>query len=142
MFMRLVVAYRIIDKDLERCQDWIGDRTGSVGYDVIQAIGLEKNGELVAVTGYNNFTEKSCQVHLCIDKGVYPTKEYLWFVHYYPFVQAGLNVMLAIMPQANDRIIRLAQHLGFVLKVWLDEAELMVYAMSKNSCKWIGVNNG
>lgn len=137
MFTRSAVAYKIIDKELERCQDWLGDRTGTIGYDVIQAIGLEKNGELVAVTGYTNFTDKSCQVHFCIDKGVYPTKEYLWFVHYYPFVQAGVNVMLAIMPQTNDRIIRLAQHLGFTLKCWLDEAELMVYAMTKNNCKWI-----
>ena len=131
------MAFNIIDKDLERCQEWLGDRMSSVGYDMVQAIGLERDGELVAVTGYNNFTDKSCHVHFCLDKGVVVPKRYLWFVHYYPFVQAGLDVLIAIMPQANDNIIKLAQHLGYSLRVWLDEAELMLYTMTKKECRFL-----
>lgn len=136
------MVFSIIDKDLERCQDWLGDRTGTTGYDMVQAIGLERDGELVAVTGYNNFTYKACHVHFCIDRGVYPTKEYLWFVHYYPFIQAGIDVLIAIMPQTNDRIIRLAQHLGYSMKCWIDQAELMLYTMNKSDCKFLRIEHG
>jgi len=136
------MAYKIIDRDLERCQDWLGDRTGAIGYDMAQAIGLERDGELVAVTGYNQFTDKACHVHFCMETGVVVPKRYLWFVHYYPFIQAGIDVLIAIMPAINEKIIKLAQHLGYSMRTYLDDAELLVYTMNKNDCKFLGIKHG
>lgn len=131
------MSYRIVDNELERCQDWLGDSTGSIGYDIVQAIGLERNGELVAVTGYNNFTSKACHVHFSINKGAYPTKQYIWFVHYYPFIQAGLDALIALLPKKNGQIIRLVNHLGYEFRCSMDEADLMLYTMTKQNCRFI-----
>jgi len=131
------MAYKIIDRDLERCQDWLGDRTNGVGYDMVQAIGLERDGELVAVTGYNNITEKACHVHFAIDKGVVPPRNFVWFVHYYPFVQLGLNSMIAMVSSTNKRILRLAKHLGYSVLSIIESADLVLLALNKNDCKWL-----
>ena len=131
------MAYKIIDRDLERCQDWLGDRTSGIGYDIVQAIGLERDGELVAVTGYNNFTDKACHVHFAIDKGVMAPRHYIWFVHYYPFVQVGLNAMIATVSSANDRILKLAKHLGYSVLSTIEAANLVLLALDKNNCKWL-----
>lgn len=136
------MAFNIVDRDLDRCADWLGDNTGTTGYDMVAAIGLERDGELVAVTGYNNFTDKACHVHFCIDSGVMVPRRYLWFVHYYPFMQAGLDVLIAIMPDINEKILRLAQHLGYSLRTYLDDAGLMLYTLNKNDCKFLRMNHG
>lgn len=135
------MAYRIIDRDNERCSEWLGDSTRG-SYDMLATIGLERDGELVAVAGYNQFTPKSCAVHFSIDKGIYPPRNFIWFVHYYPFVQAGVNVMLAMVRAENQRIIKLAEHLGYTLHCKIDEAGLLLYGLSKQNCKWIGINYG
>jgi hypothetical protein len=136
------VAYKIIDKDLERCQDWLGDRTNGIGYDILQAIGLERDGELVAVTGYNQFTEKACHVHFAIDAGAYPTRSYIWFVHYYPFIQAGVDVLIGIISTANQKIINLTQRLGYAEQCRIDDAGLIVTTLNKHSCRFLGDNYG
>lgn len=135
------MPYSIVT-DLERCQDWLGDRTNGIGYDMLQAIGLERNGELVAVTGYNDFKEKSCQVHFAIEKGTYPTREYIWFVHYYPFMQAGVDVMIGIISMANQGIVNLTKRLGYTEQCQIAEAGLLITTLSKHSCKWLGVKHG
>ena len=138
------MTHRIIDNDLPRCQQWLADKTGGVGTDMVVCIGLEKDGQLIAVTGYNLFNGKSCHVHFCIEKGAYPTRQYIWFVHYYAFVQAGLTMMIALMAASNERILRLARHLGYVEKYRIDDAhpegEMILCTLTKENCKYLGDN--
>jgi len=136
------MTHRIIDNDLARCQQWLGDKTGGVGTDMVVCIGLEKDGELIAVTGYNLFNGKSCHVHFCIEKGAYLTRNYLWFMHYYPFVQSGLDMMIALMAASNERILRLAKHCGYQEKYRLDKAhpdgDMVLCTLTRNECKYLG----
>ena len=136
-----MTAYRIVDNELSRCQKWLGDKTGGVGTDMVVCIGLERNGELIAVTGYNLFNGRSCHVHFCIEKGAYPTRQYVWFVHYYAFIQAGLEVMIAFMAASNERILKLARHLGYVEKYRLEDAhpdgDMVLCTLSAKNCKFL-----
>lgn len=136
------MASRIVDRDLDRCLDWLGDRAGGIGYDMVQAIGLEKDGELVSVTGYKNFTEKACHIHFAIDKGAYPTREYIWFIHYYPFIQVGIDVLIGIISDANRGIVNLTRRMGYIEQCKIEEAGLIVTTLSKTNCKWMEINNG
>jgi len=136
-----MTAYRIIDNELSRCQKWLGDKAGSVGTDMVVCIGLERNGELIAVTGYNLFNGRSCHVHFCIKKGAYPTRQYIWFVHYYAFIQAGLEMMIAFMAASNERILKLTRHLGYVEKYRLEDAhpngDMVLCTLSAKNCKFL-----
>lgn len=131
------MTYRIIDNDDKRCVEWVNG-----GRDYINCIGLEKDGELIAVTGYNYFNGKSCHVHFSIKQGAYPTKDYVWFVHYYPFVQLGLDVMIAYMAESNHKILRLAKHLGYEEKARLkavhEDGDVLIFTMTKENCRFLG----
>jgi len=106
------VGFRIIDNDLQRCQEWVSGK-GVVGSDLVITIGLENNGKLISVAGFNQFNGRSAFVHFYMDKASFVPKKYVWFIHYYAFVQCGLSMLIAAMDSTNEKILRLAMHLGY-----------------------------
>jgi RimJ/RimL family protein N-acetyltransferase len=136
------MSYAIIDNGLKRCQDWVANEYGVCGTEFTAAIGLERDGELVSVTGYNHFNGKSCHVHYFLKKGAYVPRRYVWFVHYYPYIQNGLNMMIAIVSSTNIAIIRLAKNLGYSYNYTIDNADmngdLVIYTMTRDRCRFLG----
>ena len=130
----------IIDQDLKRCQQWINDHYGVEGGEFTAAIGYEKDGELQCVTGYNHFNGKSCHIHFYLKPGVYVPRNYIWFVHFYPFHQAGVDMLIALMASVNEKILRLAEHLGYSERYRLKDAypggDLVLCTMEKQTCRW------
>lgn len=131
--------YRIIDNDVPRCQQWLAAHNAWIGTDMVATIGLEKNGELVAVAGYNLFVAKSCHAHFCILPGERMTKDFLWFAHYFPFVQAGCAVIVALVEIANVRIRRLMKKSGYVDMATIDEGGVMVSVLHKKDCRFLDI---
>jgi len=133
------MAYKIIDRDYERCNQWLTENTDWPCSDMVVLIGLEKHGELVAVTGYNCFNGKSCQQHMAITKGEYMTRSFAWFIYYYPFVQLGLTMLIGIIPENNADIIKLAKHAGFEEQYRIDGGhpggDLLLCTMKKDQCR-------
>lgn len=128
--------------DLQCCRDWVFNNYHVIADEFTQAIGLEKNGKIVSVTGYNHFNGKSCHVHF-YHSGGYVSRHYIWLVHHYPFIQCGLDVMIAIVASSNQKIIRLARHLGYILQHTLAEAhpegDLLILTLRKQDCRFLGV---
>ena len=57
---------RITTENQEDLRKWLS-KVGNVEYpDTTMCIGQEKDGELIAVVGYNNFTPNACQIHVAI----------------------------------------------------------------------------
>lgn len=139
MFMRLGMAFKIIDNDYYRCNKWLIDYAGWTNHDMGVLIGLERDGELTAVSGYNNFNGKSCQQHMVIKKGEYMPKRFAWFIYYYPFVQLGLDLLIGIFPEHNADIIKLATHAGFKEKYRVEDSDLLLYTMKKSDCRCLNI---
>jgi hypothetical protein len=135
------MAYNVIDNDYLRCADWVSENTNQYYSDMITLIGLEKNGELIAVSAYNCFNGTSCQQHMVIKKGEYMTRNFAWFIYYYPFVQLGLTLLIGILPEDNADIIKLAKHAGFEEKYRIDgghpEGDLLLCTMKKEDCRFL-----
>lgn len=133
------MAFKIIDSDIPRCQAWMAEQTGWGRSDMTVAIGLERDGELIAVSGYNCFNGKSCQQHMVIKKGEYMTRNFAWFCYYYPFVQAGVDLLIGILPEDNADIIKLAKHAGFEEQYRIDgghpDGDLLLCTMQKKNCR-------
>jgi hypothetical protein len=138
------MAYKIIDNDRVRCQAWVASISGTVGAEMTETIGLEKDGELVCVVGYNCFNGKSCQQHIYSD-GIakYAPRNFIWFIYYYPFIQLGLDLLIGIFPEDNANIIRLASHAGFEEKYRIDgghpDGDLILCTMKKSDCKLLNI---
>jgi len=128
--------YRM-NMDLEACRNWNYKQTGKISSDFIHTIGLMLDGEMIAVTGFSNFTDKSCQLHFTLKPDAKVSREYIQFVFWYPFVQLGLNVIICMVPDKNEKAVRLVRHLGFNENLHLHDAGLRVFTITKTQCKWV-----
>ena len=132
--------YKIIDNDYDRLRDWWSDFVGHTAC-MQTMIGLEKDGEIVCIFGYDNFNGKSCQQHIVYKQGEYVPRNYVWFVYYYPFMQMGVDMLIGMLPSNNDRIIDLAKHAGFVEKYRIvgahPEGDIILSTLNKQDCRFL-----
>ena len=76
---------RITTENQEDLRKWLS-KTGGVEYpDTTMCIGQEKDGELIAVVGYNNFTPNACQIHVASTNIYWLNKALLHAIFDYPF---------------------------------------------------------
>lgn len=125
--------------DANICREWVVKNYNKAGNEIVSAIGFEKDNEITAVTGYSYFNGKSCHIHFYL-KG-YVNKNYVWFVHYYPFIQCGLATLVAIMAASNTKILRLSRKLGYKEQYRLKDAhpdgDLVISTLLKQDCRFI-----
>lgn len=130
---------RIIDNEPERVGAWMQDRGAGMVRSGTTCIGLERNGELIAGTLYDYFNGSSIFASVVIEGRI--TREWVWFIFHYPFVQLGVNVILAAIDQANVKSKRLTEHFGFTQIATIPDGapsgDTLLYALSKDKCTWI-----
>jgi RimJ/RimL family protein N-acetyltransferase len=131
----------VTTKNQQELRNWLS-KIGNDEYPQNTAcIGQEKDGKLIAVVGYNNFTERLCQIHVAsID--VYWLNKYLLFAIFdYPFNKVGVKVILAPICKDNYKSLNLCRKLGFVKVADIPYAhkdgDLIIMAMERNQCKWL-----
>lgn len=141
---------RIIYNETERLLDWAAAHYTDAAVDGdTHAMGREVDGELVAVTLYNNFTQVNCNMHVVSDgKGRWLNREFLAHAFAYPFIQLGLNRVTAMVPAKNTAALTLDLRLGFQMEGRMPEAmpgdDVVILGMLKRKCIWIpeGFTNG
>lgn len=132
------MTYRIIDNDYPRCREWMRRQLGASHCEEI-CIGLEKNGELIAAVAYGWFNQISMHQHIAVAPGERMTKEFFWFMFYYPFVQIGVKMLISFNSTDNPRAVRLAQHAGYRLhskvKCASPGGDMILWTMTRDDCK-------
>jgi hypothetical protein len=134
------VSYRILDHDTPRCQEFVRELTGRPSFDLLVCIGLERDGVIVAATGFNYFNGRSAHIHLAIREHARLIRQYIWFIFHYAFVQAGLEMLIALMP-ASNKVVGLNQHFGFSEQFRLDGAHpdgaMILQTLHKTDCRFL-----
>lgn len=107
-------------------------------------IGLEQDGELIAVVLFDGYNGASICMHVAAVPGAHwMTREYLYFCFAYPFRQLGVKKILGLVGSGNLPARRFDEHLGFVLEATLKDAhpdgDLLVYGMHLEACRWLNV---
>ncbi len=129
--------------DVERLGPWVAERTGGTYYPGSgQAIGLERNGNLVAAVLYDNCTGRSVQMHVASDRtSRWMTREYLGVCFDYPFNQLRVNKIIGLVDSTNHEAIRFDENIGFHLEHVITDAgqkgDLLIYSMTRQQCRWI-----
>ena len=133
----------IVDKSV--VGPWIAERCNMVWTpENSTAIGLEKNGELVAGVWYEDFNGRSITCHIAIEKQM--TKSFLAFIFHYPYIQLGVEKIIAPVMSSNEKSIRLVSNMGFqkeaqLLDVFPDD-DLLFFVLTKDKCRFLGESNG
>ena len=131
----------IITDRQEELGQWMAERNAHrfiKGYGTY--IGLESNGRIIACTGYDQYLVNSIQAHIAIDGRI--TKQWLWFIFYYPFAQAGVNKIIAPVLSDNIKSIRLCAKMGFILEAVINGAgpkgqDILFMTLVKQQCRFI-----
>lgn len=109
------------------------------------AIGLPRDGRLVAGVLYENFNGPNIWMHVAAEPGRrWMTRTYLKAVFAYPFAVAGVQRLWGYVNETNIEARRFDEHLGFREHARLggaapDGGDLIVYLMRREWCRFIGV---
>lgn len=134
--------------DVDRLGPWVAQRTGGKYYAGSgHAIGLERNGQLVAGVLYDNYTGRSVQMHVASDgTGRWMTREYLRICFDYPFNQMKVNKVIGLVDSTNAEAIRFDENIGFhrehVVTGAGKHGDLIIYSMTREQCRWLKENHG
>ena len=108
------------------------------------AIGLERDGRMVAGVLYENWNRRSVTCHIAIEGLMTPA--YLGAIFHYPFVHLGCEKIIAPIAEGNEESIRFVTNLGFTEEARLLDAHpdgaLILFTMERNACRYLGERYG
>lgn len=104
------------------------------------AIGLERDGELVAGVIYEGYNGHNVWMHVAIPGRI--TKAYLRYCFYYPFIELGCRRVSGYVEASNAEARRFDEHLGFQQEAILsgaasDGGDVILYRMHRKDCRYV-----
>jgi RimJ/RimL family protein N-acetyltransferase len=122
---------------------WVCERVGG-SYDPgsMTALGLERDGVLIAGVMFDHYNGRSVAMHVAGDGGHWMTREFARACFGYAFNQLRVGKVLGFVDSTNTAARRYDEHLGFVLEATITGAgktgDLLIYSMTPQQCRWIG----
>lgn len=122
---------------------FVADRVGEREFEGYTAIGLERDGELIAGVLYEQHNGPNVMMHVASDGSRHwMTPAYMAACFRYPFLQLGVNRVTALVRMDNKDAQRFDEALGFKMEGVLREAasdgtDLILYGMLKRECRYL-----
>lgn len=133
---------RVILNERDRCAEWARQRIPHVPSwgEWCETIGLEDDGELLAVVVYNLYSGADIAMHIAAVPGRrWMTREFLRVAFRYPFVQLGCRRVSGFVPASNADAQRFDEHLGFrregLMRHALPDDDIIVYGMLREEAR-------
>ena len=133
----------VIYNQADRVAKWVGERVDEQYFAGAEAIGLEKDGKLIAGVVFNMYTGPSISMHVAAEPGTYwLTKDFLWRCFAYPFLQLRCNRVTGLTKADNIQAQKFIEHLGFkhegiIRRGWADGTDVVLYGMLKDECRFL-----
>lgn len=137
------MASNLIYGNEERLLPWAQERIGVTFRRDAYTIGLERDGELVAVVVYDTFSQSDCNMHIASDgTKAWMNKELLVSAFAYPFLQLGLARVTGLVAASNEAALKFDEHLGFEREGYHRKAgpngtDLISMGLLRESCRFI-----
>jgi RimJ/RimL family protein N-acetyltransferase len=104
------------------------------------AIGVTKDGHIIAGCFFENYNEASLTAHLAIKGRI--TREFLWCLADYAFRQHKIHKLIAPIVSTNADMRSLAFKMGFVHEATIRDAapngDIDIFTMTKAQCRFLG----
>ena len=120
---------------------WVaGKMNGSFSSATGTAIGLERDGSLVAGVMYENFNMQSITAHMAITGRL--TRSFLGAIFRYAFEKCGVHKVILPISSGNVKSNKFAKKLGFIEEARIRDAapdgDIVILCLAKNECKYLG----
>lgn len=106
------------------------------------AIGLERDGQIVAVVVFDTFSAVDVHMHIASDgTRAWMSKSLLLAAFAYPFAQLKLNRVTGVVPAKNAEAVAFDLHLGFEPEGRCEKAlpddDIIILGMQRSRCRFI-----
>ena len=119
---------------------WVAAQTdGAYFSPMSQAIGLVRDGEIVAGVIYENWNGKSITCHIAFLGRL--SKAFLALAFRYAFVTCGAAKIIAPVMSDNEKAMRLVQKMGFREEARITDAapqgDIVLLTMTSETCRFL-----
>lgn len=127
----------------EKIAKWVWERLGEEDSGGSAAVGLERDGELIAGVVFNMYTGASVSMNVAAVPGKdWLNREFLFRSFAYPFLQLRCYRATALVKVNNDVSIKFVEALGYqreglLRRAHIDGSDMFVYGMLREECRWI-----
>ncbi|WP_414448558.1 GNAT family N-acetyltransferase [Burkholderia sp. 22PA0099] len=122
---------------------FVASRTGEERYDDARAIGLAKDGELVAGVVFQGHNGPNLLMHFALGASRHViTPAFVAAAFLYPFAMLRCRRVTGLVRVDNPEAQRLDEHLGFVREGVMrgaagDGTDFILYGMLRDECRYI-----
>ena len=119
---------------------WVASRTeGHYDPSIATAIGLSRDGVIVAGVMFTDFNRKSISVHQAITGRI--NRAFLFAVSDYAFNHCGASKMIGQVASSNKKAEKLVTSMGFTREATIKDAhpdgDILVYTLEKQHCRFL-----
>ena len=120
--------------------EWVAKRVrGGYWAERSQAIGLKRDGEIVAGVIYENWNHQSIVCHIAVEGRM--TSAYLAAIFDYPFNVCQVQKIIVPVPSANGESVSLVQKMGFTEEARIKDAhpegDIVFYVLARDACRYL-----
>ena len=124
---------------------WVAKRVqGKYFAEGSQAIGLERDSQIIAGVIYENWNKASIVCHIAIEGRI--TKGYLNAIFSYPFEFCKVKKIIVPVSSTHAKSLKLVTKMGFVEEARVKDAtpdgDIIFLTLAQENCRFLGVNNG
>ena len=120
---------------------WVAKRIGITGFGPSTAIGVQKDGQLIAGAVFHDYRDGQVEASLSADSPKWATRSVLFSLFAYPFIQMDANRLLVTCDESNKKAMKMNRQLGFtpegILRQMYYPNDAIIFGMLKDECKWI-----
>lgn len=135
---------KIVTGEDRRVGEWVCARTNG-SYTEGVAIGLERDGVLIAGVLYDHYNGASIAMHVAAEGKQWLNRDYLWFCFWYPFEQLKVNKVIGPVPSTNEAALRFDKHLGFIEEARIKDGapggDLILLTMTRQQCRYLELDH-
>jgi len=125
--------------------EYLMDRIGLPWSTDATALGRVRDGRLIGVVGFNNFTGTSCYMHMAGEPG-WMNRDFLREAFRYPFQTLDLTMVFGVVPSGNIRALGIDRKLGFVELLYIPGAHpdggIHLLQLKRENCRWLRKPDG
>ncbi len=120
--------------------EWVAVRIGGTYIPGSTAIGLEKDGEIIAGVTYESWNGKSIMAHMAVSGRLTPA--FVAAIFDYAYKVCGVEKVILPVGSTNEKSIRLVENMGFSEEARIRDAcpegDILIYTLSKSACRFLG----
>lgn len=125
--------------------EWVAPRVGGTfTTQDSEAVGLERDGTIIAGVLYENWNRRSIVAHIAVEGRL--TRSFIAAIFDYAFNVCDVEKIISPVGSGNTKSIRLAERMGFTEEARITDAhpdgDLLIFTLRRSNCRFLGGRYG